>query len=273
MLIATRKEQTQLRDIEGQRMVMCLEYCLEEAQWTHGPPTASLWSHFAHKRFWVSFLASLFLVITAISLSGDLELSQPHTRVVKRSNTDPCEALLDQKVDVDDKNNLVTISVISPAPHQAVVQFDIKNGVIVYKPAKQGGCFLEKMDQSDYANARFLRKGPSLMDLCRGRPIHWGRKTMEVKVKDTDSEAGGLTITPIHFHIGRLCIRIMIVIQISPPLRSPTYSRGSHYTGRTLVIFHTDMMWLSLQDQDRTDTSGSWNAHSHNQRQVFEVKQ
>ncbi|KAE8284440.1 BRICHOS domain-containing protein 5 [Larimichthys crocea] len=132
---------------------------LEEAQCTDGGSAASSQSHFPHKAFWVSLSASLLLVIVALGLTGHLGLSQPHSRssqIVRITVPDQTGVLINQSAVVDQQNDLVTFSVTSTENRTSTVLFDIKHGLICYKPVDQESCFLQKMEESDYDNVHSL---------------------------------------------------------------------------------------------------------------------
>ncbi|XP_071319105.1 BRICHOS domain-containing protein 5 [Trachinotus anak] len=198
-------------------MVRCWKHSenhLEEEQCTDGGPAASPQSHFPHKAFWVSLSASLLLVVIALGLTGHLGLSQPHSQslqIVRIAVPDQTGVLINQSAVVDQKNDLVTFSVTSPANRTSTVLFDIKHGLICYKPVEQDSCFLQKMEQSDYDNVHSLLndsthkshfqlpgnetqrqteflgvlaasqvdasmlEGP-LQALCQDRSVHWTRR-------------------------------------------------------------------------------------------------
>ncbi|XP_070783793.1 BRICHOS domain-containing protein 5 [Enoplosus armatus] len=143
-------------------MVRCWKHSdnrLEEAQCTDGGSAASSQSHFPHKAFWVSLSASLLLVIIALSLTGHLGLSQPHSQssqIVRITVPDQTGVLINQSAVVDQQNDLVTFSVTSQANQTSTVLFDTKHGLICYKPVEQESCFLRKMEKSDYDNVHSL---------------------------------------------------------------------------------------------------------------------
>ncbi|TKS90055.1 BRICHOS domain-containing protein 5 [Collichthys lucidus] len=143
-------------------MVRCWKHSdnrLEEAQCTDGGSDASSQSHFPHKAFWVSLSASLLLVIVALGLTGHLGLSQPHSRssqIVRITVPDQTGVLINQSAVVDQQNDLVTFSVTSTENRTSTVLFDIKHGLICYKPVDQESCFLQKMEESDYDNVHSL---------------------------------------------------------------------------------------------------------------------
>ncbi|XP_076025830.1 BRICHOS domain-containing protein 5 [Genypterus blacodes] len=130
---------------------------LEEAKCTDGGPVAS--PHLRHKAFWVSLSVTLLLVIFALSLTGYLGLLQPRSQslqIVRITVPDQSGALTNQSAVVDQLNDLVTFSVTSPSNQTSTVLFDIKHGLICYKPVDQESCFLRKMEKSDYENVHSL---------------------------------------------------------------------------------------------------------------------
>ncbi|XP_056222352.1 BRICHOS domain-containing protein 5 isoform X1 [Seriola aureovittata] len=143
-------------------MVRCWKHSenrLEEAQCTDGGSAASPQSHFPHKAFWVSLSASLLLVVITLGLTGYLGMSQPHSQslqIVRIAAPDQTGALINQSAVVDQQNDLVTFSVTSPANQTSTVLFDIKHGLICYKPVEQDSCLLRKMEPSDYDNVHSL---------------------------------------------------------------------------------------------------------------------
>uniref|UniRef100_A0A673AKQ3 BRICHOS domain containing 5 n=1 Tax=Sphaeramia orbicularis TaxID=375764 RepID=A0A673AKQ3_9TELE len=115
---------------------------------------------------------------------------------------------INQSAVVDEQNNLVTFSVTSTANQTSTVLFDIRHGLICYKPVDTESCFLRKMEQFDYDNVRSLLDESThkvtvsdisagqteflgvlaatqvnistleqpLQDLCQDRSVHWTRK-------------------------------------------------------------------------------------------------
>ncbi|XP_068440013.1 BRICHOS domain-containing protein 5 [Clinocottus analis] len=143
-------------------MVRCWKHSearLEEAQCTDGGSAASTQSRFPHKAFWVSLSASLLLVVIVLGLTGHLGLPQPHSeslQIVRITVPDQTGALINQSAVVDQQKDLVTFLVTSSANQTSTVLFDIKHGVICYKPVEQESCFLRKMEKSDYDNVHSL---------------------------------------------------------------------------------------------------------------------
>ncbi|KAM3859800.1 BRICHOS domain-containing protein 5 [Diretmus argenteus] len=133
------------------------ENSLEDVHCTDGGPAVS--PQFPHKAFWVSLSAALLLVVLALGFTGHLGLPLPHAQslqTIRITAPDQTGALINQSALVDTQNNLVTFSVTSPANHTSTVLFDIKHGLICYKPVDQESCFLRKMEKSDYENVQPL---------------------------------------------------------------------------------------------------------------------
>uniref|UniRef100_A0A3P8RUB0 BRICHOS domain containing 5 n=1 Tax=Amphiprion percula TaxID=161767 RepID=A0A3P8RUB0_AMPPE len=167
-----------------------------------------------HKAFWLSLSASLLLVVIALGLSGRLGVPQPLSsplQIVRITVPDQTGILINQSAVVDQKNDLVTFSVTSPANQTSTVLFDMKHqGLICYKPVDQDSCFLREMEQSDYDNVNSLLHEPThkqfqlsgnetrrqteflgvlaasqvnvssleepLQALCQDRSVHWTRR-------------------------------------------------------------------------------------------------
>lgn len=199
-------------------MVRCWkrsENHLEDAQCTDGGPVAPPQFHFPHKVFWPSLSTALLLFILILGLTGHFGTSQPHTQslqVVRFTAPDQTGAVTDQSAVVDQQNDLVIFSIATQANQTSSVLFDVREGLICYKPVNQESCFLQKMEKSDYDNVRsFLHEstrkahfhlianetlrqteflgvlGTSRVDmstmveplqhLCQDRTVHWTKKT------------------------------------------------------------------------------------------------
>ncbi|XP_074518863.1 BRICHOS domain-containing protein 5 [Halichoeres trimaculatus] len=186
----------------------------EDAQCPDGGSTVSPKSHFPHKAFWLSLSASLLLIIIILSITVNLKLPTSHfqsSQIVRFTMPDQSGALINQSASVDQKNHTVTFSVTTPANQTSTVLFDIKHGLICYKPADQQSCLLRKMEKSDYDNVHSLLQESThksqfqlsanetqrqreflgvladtqveasmldepLQDLCQGRSVHWTRR-------------------------------------------------------------------------------------------------
>ncbi|KAM6951566.1 BRICHOS domain-containing protein 5 [Aplochiton taeniatus] len=171
---------------------------------------------FPRKAFWASLTATLLLLVVVLSLTGQqLGLgrnSAQSLQVVRITVPDQSGVLINQSALVDKQNDLVTFSVTSQVNHTSTVLFDIKHGLICYKPDNQASCFLRKMEIADYENMHsfledtthkespFLLMGNEtrrqteflgvlggspvdlstldtpLQELCQKRTIHWTRK-------------------------------------------------------------------------------------------------
>ncbi|CAJ1080691.1 BRICHOS domain-containing protein 5 [Xyrichtys novacula] len=137
----------------------CSDNCLEDAQCTDGGSAVSPQSRFPHKAFWLSLSASLLVIIIVLSVTGHLRLPTPHSQssqIIRIMMPDQSGALINQSAVVDQENDLVTFSVTSHANQTSTVLFDIKHGLICYKPMEQQSCFLRKMEKSDYDNMHSL---------------------------------------------------------------------------------------------------------------------
>ncbi|KAJ7984709.1 hypothetical protein DPEC_G00357570 [Dallia pectoralis] len=130
---------------------------LDDSQCMDGSPALS--PRFPYKAFWVTVSATVLLVIIALSLTGHLWFRQPNAQsvqMVRITVPDPTGILINQSALVDKHNDLVTYSVTSQANHTSTVLFDVKHGLICYKPENQGNCFLRTMERSDYENVHSL---------------------------------------------------------------------------------------------------------------------
>ncbi|XP_049320814.1 BRICHOS domain-containing protein 5 isoform X2 [Astyanax mexicanus] len=197
-------------------MVRCWkrpETSLEDPQCMHCGPIRS--SRFPHKVLWGSLTAALLIIIIALILTGKLAL-QPDTQsslqVVRITVPDHPAALINQSALVDKHNNIVTYHVTSQTNHTSTVLFDMKHGLICYKPDNQDNCFLRQMEMSDYENMHVLLNETQqqvsqvwlvgnetqrqteflgvlagsrveastlqepLQDLCRQGPVYWTRR-------------------------------------------------------------------------------------------------
>ncbi|XP_072311875.1 BRICHOS domain-containing protein 5 [Eucyclogobius newberryi] len=199
-------------------MVRCWkhpEHHLDQAHSTDGDPVVCSKFRYPHKAFWPSITAVLLLFILVFGLIGHFWTSQPSTQtlqIVRFSSEDQTGIALNQSAVVDRQNDIVTFHLASPANQRSTVLFDIRQGLICYKPVNQKTCFLQKMEKSDYDNVRsFLHQpkqkaqyylivnetlrqteflsviGSSLVDmstleeplqqLCLDRTVHWTQKT------------------------------------------------------------------------------------------------
>uniref|UniRef100_A0A1A7XKY8 BRICHOS domain containing 5 n=2 Tax=Iconisemion striatum TaxID=60296 RepID=A0A1A7XKY8_9TELE len=138
-------------------MVRCWkrsEERLEEERCMNGAP---VWSQCPHKVFWLSLSALLLLLTVAfLGSMGHLWMSWPRSQMVRISAPDQNGVLFNQSAVVDQFNDLVTFSVTSPVNQTSTVLFDVKQGLICYKPVDQDVCFLQIMERSDYDNVNSL---------------------------------------------------------------------------------------------------------------------
>ncbi|KAI5623174.1 BRICHOS domain-containing protein 5 [Silurus asotus] len=136
------------------------ETSLEDPQCMHCGSIGS--SRFPQRVLWGSLSITLLIVIialVALVVTGKFTLHpdvQPSFQVVRIIAPDHPAALINQSALVDKHNNVVTYSVTSHTNHTSTVLFDIKHGLICYKPDNQDSCFLRQMEMSDYENMRAL---------------------------------------------------------------------------------------------------------------------
>ncbi|TSK14655.1 BRICHOS domain-containing protein 5 [Bagarius yarrelli] len=132
------------------------ETSLQVPQCMHCGRTGS--SRFPPRVLWGSLTVTLLIVIIgfiALIITGKFSL-QPDTQVVRIIAPDHAAALINQSAVVDKHNRVVTYSVTSHTNYTSTVLFDIKHGLICYKPDNQDSCFLRQMETSDYENIHIL---------------------------------------------------------------------------------------------------------------------
>ncbi|XP_043959050.1 BRICHOS domain-containing protein 5 isoform X1 [Gambusia affinis] len=120
-------------------------------------------AHFPAKAFWICLSALLLLVAMAIGLTGYLALTGPgftSLQTVRLTAPDQTGVLLNQTAVLDSQNHLVTLSVTAAGNQTSTVLFDVKHGLICYRPADQQRCFLQTMERSDYDHVGSLLSGP-----------------------------------------------------------------------------------------------------------------
>ncbi|XP_066546412.1 BRICHOS domain-containing protein 5 isoform X2 [Amia ocellicauda] len=110
----------------------------------------------SHRTLWGSLTALLLLVFIAGSALGVLGIKRNKPQVVRITLQGQSGSPVNQSVVVDERNQIVTYYVTSHSNHTSVVLFDLKNGLICYKPENQGSCFLRQMDVSDLENGHLL---------------------------------------------------------------------------------------------------------------------
>lgn len=199
-------------------MVRCWihsQHRLEEAQSTDGGPVVPSQFHFPHKVFWPSLMALLLLFILVFGLIGNFTTQQPSSQsqqIVRFSAPGSTGFVINQSAVVDQQKDIVTFYVASAANQTSTVLFNIRQGLICYKPPNQNACFLQKMEESDYDNVRSFLREPKhkgqchvtanetlrqteflgvvgsnpvdmstleepLQQLCQDRTVHWTHKT------------------------------------------------------------------------------------------------
>uniref|UniRef100_A0A8D3A8L0 BRICHOS domain containing 5 n=1 Tax=Scophthalmus maximus TaxID=52904 RepID=A0A8D3A8L0_SCOMX len=163
---------------------------------------------------------TLYIVPHSIAYNNQNAFLQS-SQIVRISVHDQTGALINQSAVVDQKNDLVTFTVTSPANQTSTVLFDINHGLICYKPVYQDGCFLRQMEQSDYDNVQSL--------------LH----------EQTHQVTGGDTSTPENAKFGSYD-------QVSLPLQALCHDRSVHWTRRAegpgkqrLVYFCIDICFPS----------------------------
>ncbi|XP_027885378.1 BRICHOS domain-containing protein 5 [Xiphophorus couchianus] len=120
-------------------------------------------AHFPAKGFWICLSALLLLVAMAMGLTGYLALTGPGStslQTVRLTAPDQTGVLLNQTAVLDPQNHLVTLSVTAAGNQTSTVLFDVKHGLICYRPADQQRCFLQTMERSDYDHVGSLLSGP-----------------------------------------------------------------------------------------------------------------
>ncbi|XP_030630972.1 BRICHOS domain-containing protein 5 [Chanos chanos] len=137
-------------------MVRCWkrsEACLEFSRCMDWGTVRSL--KLPHGVFLGTLAAILLIVIIALGVAGQLGFqpkTQSTSQIVRITFSDQTGALINQSALVDKHNSVVTYSVSSQINHTSTVLFDMKHGLICYKPDNQDTCFLRKMEKSDYEN-------------------------------------------------------------------------------------------------------------------------
>ncbi|KAM9837314.1 BRICHOS domain-containing protein 5 [Aulostomus maculatus] len=216
-------------------MVRCWAHSesgLEEAACTDGGPPAS--PHFPHKAFWLSLSASLLIIIIALGLTGHLRLSQTYSQslqTVRITVPDHTGLLVNQSAVVDQQNNLVTFSVTTPTNQTSTVVFDVKHGLICYKPVSEESCFLRTMETSDYKNVQSL--------------LH--ASTLEGQFQLTGNDTQRQTE-----FLGVLAASLVDLSTLEEPLQALCQDRSIHWTRRAegpgkqrLVYFCIDICFPS----------------------------
>ncbi|KAL4624545.1 BRICHOS domain-containing protein 5 [Arapaima gigas] len=130
----------------------------QDSQCSDGGPVLSL--QFPYRAFWGALATVLLVAVVALGLAGHIGLTQARPQselqLIRITAPDRAGNLINQSVTVDQHNDVVTYTVTSHTNHTSTVMFDIKHGVICYKPEGQNTCFLHKMEKSDYDNMHSL---------------------------------------------------------------------------------------------------------------------
>ncbi|XP_051523367.1 BRICHOS domain-containing protein 5 [Myxocyprinus asiaticus] len=137
-------------------MVRCSKHSeasLEDPSCMHCGPISS--SRIPHKLLWGGLAATLFIVIIALGVTAHLGLqhkTQSSLQVVRIP--DDTGGFINQSALIDKHNNVVTYSVTSHVNHTSTVIFDMRHGLVCYKPDNQDSCFLRRMETLDYENVQ-----------------------------------------------------------------------------------------------------------------------
>ncbi|TRY83995.1 hypothetical protein DNTS_009943 [Danionella cerebrum] len=105
-----------------------------------------------HKFLWSSLAALLLIVVIALGMTANLGL-QHKTQASLQVIRNP-DRLINQSAVIDQQNSVVTYSVKSQANQTSTVVFDLRQGLVCYKPDSQDSCFLHRMERGDYENVR-----------------------------------------------------------------------------------------------------------------------
>ncbi|XP_023665011.1 BRICHOS domain-containing protein 5 [Paramormyrops kingsleyae] len=133
----------------------CTASRLEDSPCEDGSPALPI--QFRHRALWGSLTAVLLLVIIVLSVTGRLAFRWPGPQVIRITALDGTGSLVNQSATVERRDSAVTYSVTSGGTNRtSTMLFDIRHGVICYKPDSQDTCFLRKMDSSDYENLQAL---------------------------------------------------------------------------------------------------------------------
>uniref|UniRef100_A0A9J7YTG1 BRICHOS domain containing 5 n=1 Tax=Cyprinus carpio carpio TaxID=630221 RepID=A0A9J7YTG1_CYPCA len=108
-----------------------------------------------HKVLWGSIAAMLLIVIITLGVAAHLGLehtTQSSLQVIRIP--DHMGDLISQSALIDKPNSVVTYSVTSHVNHTSIVIFDLRHGLVCYKPDNQDSCFLLRMESLDYENVQ-----------------------------------------------------------------------------------------------------------------------
>ncbi|XP_063076972.1 BRICHOS domain-containing protein 5 [Engraulis encrasicolus] len=116
-------------------------------------------SKFLPRVFWGCLCATVIVLIVAVSVYTHLGFSQHERESVKQVRIlgpDLSGVFFNQSALVDKQNNVITYSVTSQDNLTSTVLFDMKHGLVCYKPDNYGTCFLRHMERPDYDNVNSL---------------------------------------------------------------------------------------------------------------------
>ncbi|XP_015215983.2 BRICHOS domain-containing protein 5 [Lepisosteus oculatus] len=120
----------------------------------------ALQSPFPHRTLWGSVGVVLLLLAIAVSAMVLLGVKRKHPQsvlqVVRVTLEEQSGVLLNHSALVDRCHEVVTYYVTSHTNLTSAVLFDMKNGLICYKPESRDACFLQKMETSDFENVHTL---------------------------------------------------------------------------------------------------------------------
>ncbi|XP_065098588.1 BRICHOS domain-containing protein 5 [Paramisgurnus dabryanus] len=137
-------------------MVRCWrhsEASLEDPHCLHCGPVD--FCRIPHKVIWGSLAATLLVVVIGLGVTAHLVLQhkrQSSLQVVRIP--DHTSDFINQSALIDKHNNVVTYSVTSRVNHTSTVIFDMRQGLVCYKPDNQDSCFLRQMESLDYENVK-----------------------------------------------------------------------------------------------------------------------
>ncbi|XP_056628021.1 BRICHOS domain-containing protein 5 [Triplophysa dalaica] len=137
-------------------MVRCWrhsEASLEDPHCMHCGPMSSF--RIPHKVLWGSLAVTLLIVVIGLGVTAHLGLqrkTQSSLQVVRIP--DHTGEFINQSALIDKHNNVVTYFVTSHVNQTSTVIFDVRQGLVCYKPDNQDSCFLRRMESLDYENVK-----------------------------------------------------------------------------------------------------------------------
>ncbi|XP_051958839.1 BRICHOS domain-containing protein 5-like [Xyrauchen texanus] len=136
-------------------MVRCSKHSeasLEDPRMHCGPISSS---RIPHKLLWGGLGATLFIVIIALGVTAHLGLKHKTQSSLQVARIpDDTGGFINQSALIDKLNNVLTYSVTSHVNHTSTVIFDMRHGLVCYKPDNQDSCFLRRMETLDYENVQ-----------------------------------------------------------------------------------------------------------------------